>query len=174
MESVTPGHDGFRPLSSLLAIWPQKGLYRYQVWKAPDRPLCHLSNPPADLAGTHGAPMILCTPTFCPDQREAGPRCRESALCICSLSLLTGKSSERPAAVKGARVLRGEANPGRRGPFWNMGVKGKGACHIQVQDAVTRAGVRYVSFLHKTAHAIRTNLFASATIATFWWVRAIS
>jgi len=67
-----PGHDGFRPLSSLLAIWPQKGLYRYQVWKAPDRPLCHLSYPPADLAGTHGAPMILCTPTFCPDQREAG------------------------------------------------------------------------------------------------------
>jgi hypothetical protein len=39
---------------------------------------------------------------------------------------------------------------------------------------LSRTGGRYVSFLHKTAHAIRTNLFASATIATFWWVRAIS
>ena len=120
--------------------------------------------------------MILCTPTFCPDQREAGPRCRESALCICSLSLLMEESSERPGAVQGAPVLRGEANPGRRGPFWNMGVKGKGARqhHVQAQVAATRTGARYVSFLHKTAHAIRTNLFASATIATFWWARAIS
>ncbi len=34
------------------------------------------------------------------------------------LSLLEGDVlSERPAAVKGAPVLRGEANPSRRGPF---------------------------------------------------------
>ena len=34
------------------------------------------------------------------------------------LSLLEGGVlSERPAAVKGAPVLRGEANPSRRGPF---------------------------------------------------------
>src|SRR5215471_9624266 len=32
-------------------------------------------------------------------------------LCICRLSLVTGKSSERPGAVKGARFVRGEANP---------------------------------------------------------------
>jgi len=24
VESATPGHDGFRPLSSLLAIWPRR------------------------------------------------------------------------------------------------------------------------------------------------------
>jgi len=34
------------------------------------------------------------------------------------LSLLEGGVlSERPAAVKGAPALRGEANPSRRGPF---------------------------------------------------------
>src|SRR5580704_19135715 len=31
-----------------------------------------------------------------------------------------------------------------------------------------------LSFLHKTAQAIRSTLFASATTATFWWVRANS
>jgi hypothetical protein len=60
-------------------------------------------------------------------------------LCICPLSFLIGDSSERPAAVQGARVVRGGgksfpllkrfsvAHPGRRGPFWNMARKGKGA-----------------------------------------------
>ena len=52
------------------------------------------------------------------------------------------------------------------------GREGKGSLSFQV--AATKAGGRYVSFLHKTAHAIRTNLFARATIATFWWARAIS
>jgi hypothetical protein len=37
------------PVSYLASV----GRYRYQVWKAPVRPLCHLSSPPADLAGNH-------------------------------------------------------------------------------------------------------------------------
>jgi hypothetical protein len=37
---------------------------------------------------------------------------------------------------------------------------------------VASKGIRYLSFLHKTAQAIRISLFA--TTATFWWVRAIS
>src|SRR5881397_3743638 len=53
------------------------------------------------------------------------------------LSLLSGKSSERPGAGKGARFVRGGgksfpglkrfcgADPCRRGPFWNMDVKGR-------------------------------------------------
>src|SRR5579872_3378567 len=52
VESRTLDHDGFRPLSSFVATRPSKDLFRYQVWKAPVRPLCHLSNPPADLAGS--------------------------------------------------------------------------------------------------------------------------
>jgi len=35
-----------------------------------------------------------------------------------------------------------------------------------------RTGARYRSFLHNTAHAIRTSLFAKATMATFWCLRA--
>jgi hypothetical protein len=34
--------------------------------------------------------------------------------------------SERPGAVKGSRFLRGEANPGRRGPFQTMDAQGRG------------------------------------------------
>ena len=52
-----------------------------------------------------------------------------------------------------------------------MDLKGKGlhyssegpAPHI----AVTKTGLRYLSLLLKTAHAIRSILFASATITTF-------
>src|SRR6185312_7648653 len=50
---MTPGHDGFRPPSSLFSETVLEDLYRYQVQKAPVRPLCHLSNPLADLAGNH-------------------------------------------------------------------------------------------------------------------------
>ena len=39
---------------------------------------------------------------------------------------LLGRSSQRPGAVQGAPVLRGEANPGRRGPLWNASRGGKG------------------------------------------------
>ena len=35
----------------------------------------------------------------------------EKVFGICPLSLLIGKSSERPGAVKGARFLRGAAKP---------------------------------------------------------------
>jgi hypothetical protein len=100
-------------------------------------------------------------------------------LSIRPLSLLMVKSSERPGAVQGARFLRGAANPGRRGPFWNIGRKGKGARRTHSGDpgrqgaGASTAG-RYTSFLHRTAHAVRTNLFARATIATFWWVRGSS
>jgi hypothetical protein len=92
-----------------------------------------------------------------------------------SLSLLIGNLRNGPEQSR-APVLRGEANLGRRGPFWNIEAKGKGARQhrVQVQVDTTRTEARYVSFLHKTAQAIRTSLFASATIATFWWVRAIS
>jgi hypothetical protein len=34
-----------------------------------------------------------------------------SVLSVSALSLILGKSSERPGAVKGARFVRGEANP---------------------------------------------------------------
>jgi len=45
---------------------------------------------------------------------------------------------------------------------------------VHAPTAVTSIGIRYLSFLHKTDQAIRSSLFASATTATFWWVRAIS
>jgi hypothetical protein len=45
------------------------------------------------------------------DQREAAESRKLRRFCICPLSLLIGKSSERPGAVKGAPILRGEANP---------------------------------------------------------------
>ena len=87
------------------------------------------------------------------DQREAAGRAhsRWFCVCICPLSLLIGNSSERPAAVQGARGVRGGgksfpllkrfsvAHPGRRGPFWNMARKGKGA---GVSGGVPLAGVR--------------------------------
>src|SRR5579862_3833725 len=58
---------------------------------------------------------------------------------MCPLSLITDRFSERPGAVKGARFVRGGgksflvlkrfsgAHPLRRGPFRNIGQKGKGA-----------------------------------------------
>jgi hypothetical protein len=85
---------------------------------------------------TSGRPALRRTPAW-------------SCLCICPLSLLMVGSSERPAAVQGARGLRGggesflllkrfsTAHPGRRGPFCNIGRKGKGA-HSQA-----RGGTRH-------------------------------
>ena len=80
-------------------------LFPYQVQKAPDRPLCHLVSSLADVVGIGSALCRLQLPPF--------PH--------------LSRISERPAAVQGARFLRGAANPGRRGPFWNVGGEGKGA-----------------------------------------------
>jgi hypothetical protein len=72
-------------------------------------------------------------------------------LCIGPLSLVISKFSERPAAVQGARSGRGGgeffpvlkkfsgAHPGRRGAFWNLEEKGKGA---GVSGGFPLAGVR--------------------------------
>ena len=111
-------------------------------------------------------PMMVCLLQSCRaargDQREAAPRRKRRGLwvCICPLSLLIGKSSERPAAVPGAGCVRGGgksfaglkrfsgAHPGRRGPFWNMGQKGKRAgarhpirpLHLHTSFASTKFG----------------------------------
>jgi hypothetical protein len=57
---------------------------------------------------------VLSTPNNCEqleaDQREAVASRKKQPLHF-PLSLFMGKSSERPGAVKGARVLRGEAHP---------------------------------------------------------------
>jgi hypothetical protein len=94
VESATPGHDGFRPLSSLLA-------------SRPGRPL--------PISGLESAGS-----TVVPSQYPPADLGRKSSI-----------------------------------PFW-------------AQGAVANAGIRYVSFLHNTAQAMRSSLFASATTATFW------
>lgn len=45
------------------------------------------------------------------DHREAAPSRDVRMVCVRPLSLIIGKSSARPGAVKGAPVLRGETNP---------------------------------------------------------------
>jgi hypothetical protein len=93
VELATPGHNGFRPLSSLLDVWPRRALAISGLESAGST-VCHLSSPPADLAGNH--------------------------------SLL-----------------------------------------IQTQQFGTMTGIRYVSFLQRTAHAILISLLANATMTTF-------
>jgi len=70
--------------------------------------------------------------------RPSGGRPRPRALHLPAFPYLS-ESSERPGAVQGARFVRGGgksfpvlkrfsgANPGRRGPFWNIRQKGKRA-----------------------------------------------
>ena len=45
---------------------------------------------------------------------------RELRLHVPPFPRIRARASERPGAVKGAPLLRGEANPGRRGPFWKI------------------------------------------------------
>ncbi len=76
---------------------------------------------------------VLSTPNLLSSSGPTSGRAHKATnqerfgLCICRLSLVIGKSSERPGAVQGARFVRGAANPGRRGPFWNLERKGKAA-----------------------------------------------
>jgi hypothetical protein len=58
-------------------------------------------------------------------------------------------------------------------PIPLLGHDSPASASIPQLDAI-RTGGRYLSFLHNTAQAIRSSLFASATIATFWWLRASS
>src|SRR5262245_57393220 len=89
---------------------------------------------------------------MCPASLPTNGRQHRCALCLNPLSLVMGKSSERPGAVKGGRFVRGGgksfpvlkrfsgAHPGRRGPFWKLGRKGKRAGGLR--GASPLAGIR--------------------------------
>src|SRR5437660_993144 len=71
--------------------------------------------------------------------------------------------SERPGAGKGARFLRGGgksfpglkrvcgADPWRRGPFWNMDVKGKGASAVFIAAPPRRACDAFCAWIRLSA-----------------------
>ena len=123
---------------------------------------------------------VLCTATL---SRDAGPTNGRQDRGACETAFALAPFPFSKVIFGTARSGQGRADFARRSEpltartVLEHGREGKGStsyCDVQVQVDVTSAGVRYSSFLHKTAHAIRTNLFASATIATFWCVRTIS
>jgi len=162
MESATPGHDGFRPPSSQLACRPQ--------WTSTD-------------IGMRERRIDRCAISVVRQQTWQGfipflrrRLSRAERLCTCLLSLLGVQCSERPGAVQGAGF-------GRRSELWTArtvlkhGDEGEGDSGIhcgqpESQFERTSTGGRYAWFLHRTAHAVRSSLFASATITTLWCVRA--
>jgi hypothetical protein len=104
---------------------------------------------------------------------EAGPSAANVLFALAPLPSLWGLFGT-------ARSSPGRTGFTRRSEPWTARTvlehrrEGKESTSCPVHVAVTGTGIRYVSFLHKTAPIIRTKWFAGATIATFWWVRAIS
>ena len=129
VESATPGHDGFRPLSSLFTYMASRAstdirfkkrridrcaisIVRQQTWQE------------THLFSDEG----WGTPRLGTDQREVRPKAGETALCICSLSLLSVQSSERPlSSPVRALVFARRSEPWTARTVLEHGREGKGS-----------------------------------------------
>src|SRR5881409_2322766 len=99
------------------------------------------------------------------------------------LSLLSGKSSERPGAGKGARFVRGGgksfpglkrfcgADPCRRGPFWNMDVKGRGASAVFIVAPPRRAYDAFCAWIRLSTRCGKRCAPDGPGCCRRWWGR---